>query len=188
MESPFLFLNRIFSNKHLFNSTTLINHWKHDSSNVSKLTEKCLVIFFPIGIQFWCSSAPLGRVHGKLLYGHQKIRPEWRAVGPACCTQTPQQVRLCGNNSANTWGHSREMLYVMSSYRQLPSRRLFSSRSPYRISLHLDFEVLLFVLPLTTHSFYNVRNMSQASFQPNCSIDYHSSKIVQSQWQWSSLL
>lgn len=48
----------------------------------------------PVGIQLWCASVALGRVHGELLYGHQKIRPQWRVVRPSCCTQTPQQVRL----------------------------------------------------------------------------------------------
>lgn len=117
------------------------------------LVIKIPVIFIlSVGIQFWCSSAPLGRVHGKLLYGHQKIRPEWRAVGPACCTQTPQQVRLCGSNSANTWGHSREVLYVMSSYRQLPSRRLFFIKVTIQYISAFGFWSTL-VCPSINHSY-----------------------------------
>lgn len=47
------------------------------------------------GVQLRRASAPLGRVHGKLLHGHQKICPERGAVGPPGCTQASQQVRVC---------------------------------------------------------------------------------------------
>lgn len=62
--------------------------------NFSIINNKFLFFFCSwIGVQLWCAPAALGRVHGKLLHGHKKICPQWRAVRAACCTQTPQQVR-----------------------------------------------------------------------------------------------